>query len=134
MAEDVLRGLVLGLIRRETSYPVRWTDEKTSRGDFDGRDFAIEIFGVPTSEQRALRRRLRDVRKTAGSILGSSLVLIFHTPEATARHYQELLIGLSRIDNATLNSSLRFSVHGRLSERFTVSISPVLNMPLRDAA
>jgi hypothetical protein len=134
MADETLREAVLALVRRAAAYPLRWTDEKTSRGDFDGRDSAIEIFDVSASEQRAVRRRLRGVCKMAQSILGTPLVLIFHTPEATATYYQDLLVGLSRIDNAILNTSLTFSVHGRLSNRFTVSISPALDMPLTEAA
>ncbi|OGA00978.1 MAG: hypothetical protein A3I00_08050 [Betaproteobacteria bacterium RIFCSPLOWO2_02_FULL_64_12] len=87
-----LRVLVLALVRSAAGYPGRWTDELTCHGDFEGRAQSIELFSVPVSEQRGLRCRLRDVRKLAEALLGGPLVLIFHTPEATAKHYEHVVL------------------------------------------
>jgi hypothetical protein len=84
-----VRAAVLAFVQsRSEDYPVRWVDELTSKGDFDGREYALEFFSVPASEQSALRRRLRPVRKEAEDMLGRPIVLVFHTPEATAKHYE----------------------------------------------
>ena len=62
-------------------------------GDFDGREHALEFFNVPAEEQSALRRRLRSVKARAEEIIGSPVVLIFHTPEATRKHHQAVVNG-----------------------------------------
>ena len=68
-------------------YPLRWT---TSRGDFPGRDHAIEVFNVPVSEQRPLLRRANIVRDEADRLAGGRCNFIMHTPEATKEHYSHL--------------------------------------------
>ena len=64
-----------------------WTDERTSIGDFDGRDWTLEIFDVPSSEQRELHARLWSLREVVRKSLGHSLTFIFHRPEETERLY-----------------------------------------------
>jgi hypothetical protein len=67
--------------------PTRWTDERTSLGDFDGREWTLEIFDVPVSESRALHARLWGLKKRVWKHLGHAMTTIFHTPEDTERFY-----------------------------------------------
>ncbi len=67
--------------------PVRWTDETITRGDFDGRDWTVDVFDVPASEQRAAVARLWPLRKSVRREHGVDLTFVFHTPEATTAHY-----------------------------------------------
>lgn len=67
--------------------PVRWTDHRTTKGDFPGRDWALEIFDVPFSEQRELHRRLFWEIKMPLYEKGLALTILFHTPENTDRYY-----------------------------------------------
>ncbi|HYO53736.1 hypothetical protein [Archangium sp.] len=68
--------------------PVRWTDHRTTKGDFPGRDWALEVFDVPSTERRELIHRLfwglltklYDEKRVA-------LLVLFHTPENTDRYY-----------------------------------------------
>ena len=94
MKDDVLdakRGQILLLFRATLpNYPVRWADDRTTLGDFEGREFALEIFNVPVEQQRSLYQHSRDLRKSSREILGSPILLIFHTPEATREHYAHL--------------------------------------------
>lgn len=80
-SNELVWHAVLELFRAHTpSYRPRWADHLTSAGDFEGRDFTLELFNVPLAEQRPLRRRLRAVLRQAEALLGSPLRLIFHTP------------------------------------------------------
>ena len=124
---------ILALFRAE-GYLVRWTDEHTSRGDFDGRDCTIEIFNVPTAEQRDVRRRLRSIRSVAEQLSGRPVMLIFHTPEATVKHYRHIVEGLSKIENALLASPIFLKVHGSLSELFLARIELPIHTTLARAA
>jgi len=67
--------------------PVRWTDEQTSQGDFEGREWTLELFDVPRAERRQLNQRLWELRKRAWEELHVPLTLVFHTPEDTERLY-----------------------------------------------
>ena len=68
--------------------PVRWTDHRTTKGDFPGRDWALEIFDVPFSEQRELHRRLFwEIKMPLLEEKRVALTLLFHTPENTDRYY-----------------------------------------------
>jgi hypothetical protein len=67
--------------------PVRWADARTSLGDFDGREWTLELFDIPRNERRQLQDQLWDLRKEVWDRMGRSLVFIFHTPEATDQHY-----------------------------------------------
>lgn len=127
------KAAILALFRAE-GYLVRWTDEHTSRGDFDGRDCAIEIFNVPTAEQRDVRRRIRSMRSVAEQLSGGPVMLIFHTPEATVKHYRHIVEGLSKIENALLASPIFLTVHGSLSELFLARIElPIITTLARAA-
>jgi hypothetical protein len=68
--------------------PVRWTDHRTTKGDFPGRDWSLEVFDVPFSEQRELHGQLFDgIMKQLWEEKRLALVILFHTPENTDRYY-----------------------------------------------
>ncbi|HYO52502.1 hypothetical protein [Archangium sp.] len=67
--------------------PVRWADGRTTLGDFDGREWTLELFDIPLNERRLLQDPLWALRKQVWEQMGRALVFIFHTPEATERHY-----------------------------------------------
>lgn len=81
------RAMVRALFMWRTRRPVRWADELTTLGDFDGRDCTLEVFDVPAEEEWELFRSLRTLRRRAAAELGRALTLIFHTPEETTRLY-----------------------------------------------
>lgn len=84
----VLEGFRRALGRK---YPARWVDDRTSKGDFSGRDMAVDVFNVPVEMQRKLLRRLEKVRDRAKGHVGSRCMFIFHTPKATKEHYSDLV-------------------------------------------
>jgi hypothetical protein len=77
-------------IRTRFRYPLRWADDQTSLGDFDGRDLAIDVFNIPPQEQPAFFSELRSIRKELQQRLGRTVTFVFHTPEATAQYYGHL--------------------------------------------
>lgn len=87
------RRLALVAIREALGpdFPARWVYERTSKGDFAGREAAVDVFNVPVKMQRELLRRTREAREIAKGLVGSSCLLIFHTPEATAAHYADVV-------------------------------------------
>lgn len=102
---------------------VRWTDEMTSFGDFEGRDLTLELFDIPAGEQRDTLRRLRELRRRCEEILGATLLLVFHTPEATRAHYAWLLGRRARITGSVLTAPLTLRVaSGSLSGDFETRI------------
>ncbi len=118
------RDEVLSLFRDalETKL-VRWTDELTSAGDFEGRGLTLEIFDIPVDEQRETFRRLRELRHRSGEILGAAVLLVFHTPEATRAHYAELLETRARITKSVLTAPLSLRVvSGSLAGHFETRI------------
>jgi hypothetical protein len=118
------RDEVLSLFRDalETKL-VRWTDELTSAGDFEGRDLTLEIFDIPVGEQRETHRRLRELRHRSEQILGSAILLVFHTPEATRSHYAGLVETRARIAKSVLMAPLSLRlVSGSLSGHFETRI------------
>lgn len=86
------RAEILDSLREVTAYcyPLRWADEATSRGDFDGRRFAIEVFEIDPSEQIPFLKKILDVRERAERDLGHRCLFIFHTRAATKEHYAHL--------------------------------------------
>ncbi len=86
------RTEVIALIEKAVNYryPLRWVDEKTSAGDFDGRCFAIDVFNIPASEQMDFLTKVAPVRKKIRELIGHRGIFIFHSPEATKRHYSHL--------------------------------------------
>lgn len=83
---------IIRLIENATNYvyPLRWVDEKTSLGDFDGREVAIDVFNIPVNEQIDFLTQLRQVRNKIREMIGHRCVFIFHSPESTMMHYANL--------------------------------------------
>ncbi len=117
-----VRARALELFRRaRPDHPIYWTSDRTTRGDFDGRQCALEIFDVPGVEQLAFLRALRAERREAEAMLGEPLVVIFHTPQATRAHYTWVLG--PRTHGATLQDPLRLRlVRGLPAGDFVVVI------------
>ena len=114
---------------------VRWTDDQTSHGDFDGREQSIEVFNVPASQQRTLHRQLKDVRRRAAEILGGPVVVLFHSPEATRRHYQWVLRPAAQITGSTFISTFALRVpSGDLAGTFQTQIDSPPTIVLHQAA
>ena len=85
------REKVLKIIREALpGLTVHWASSETTLGDFEGRDVSIDVFDVPGWQQRPLLRTLRRQRDEARLLLGTSLGIVFHTPEATSRYYAHL--------------------------------------------
>lgn len=84
-----IRTEVLRLIEKITNYayPLRWVDEKTTVGDFEGRELAIDVFFVPTAEQINFLARIRPIRGLIREMTGHHCIFVFHSPEATVAHY-----------------------------------------------
>ena len=121
--EDLLHNL---FIRTGLRYPLRWADDQTSLGDFDGRELAIDVFNIPSQEQRAFFHDLRSIRKELHSQLGHIVTFVFHTPEATAEYYSHLF---SKISGAALQGSITIKLSpGGLSEQTSVEGSLTIEM------
>jgi hypothetical protein len=67
--------------------PTRWVPSAMSVGDYDGRERTLEVFEADAREQRALLRRLREVRPDLERAIGGPLVILFHTSSETQRLY-----------------------------------------------
>lgn len=91
MTPDI-RNEVLQLIGEVISYayPLRWVDEKTTAGDFDGRELAIDVFFIPTTEQIDFLSQIRSIRGLIREKTGHRCIFIFHSPEATMAYYSHL--------------------------------------------
>ena len=89
---EVLRRFVGCLEGR----PVRWLTDAIAFGDFEGREETIEVFDVPQSQQRRLLRDLREARQDARRILGRTVRVLFHTPEATTSLYSHVRTSLPK--------------------------------------
>ncbi len=81
---ESIRGRVCSLVEGR---PVRWADERTTLGDFAGREWTLEIFDVPEDQQRELLARLWGLKELVWEQLHKSLTFIFHTPAETDRLY-----------------------------------------------
>jgi|SRR4030042_6627527 len=86
------RNEVLHLIEKATNYlyPLRWVDEKTTTGDFDGREVAIDVFFVPTTNQVDFLAQIRPIRGLIREMAGHRCIFIFHSPGATIAYYSHL--------------------------------------------
>lgn len=86
------RTEVLRLIEKTTNYlyPLRWVDEKTTTGDFDGRETAIDVFFIPTANQLDFLAQIRPIRGLIREMSGHRCIFIFHSPEATTAYYSHL--------------------------------------------
>ena len=67
--------------------PIRWTDHRTTKGDFPGRDWCLNVFDVRSKERRELRHRLWGLLSKIYDEKGLALTVLFHTPENTDRYY-----------------------------------------------
>jgi hypothetical protein len=86
-------ALWLLLSATQFEYPLRWVDEQTSKGDFDGREVSIDVFTIIPQRQREFLRVIREVRPRLQELIGSRCIFIFHSPEATKAHYSHLVCG-----------------------------------------
>jgi hypothetical protein len=87
-----IRNEVLHLIEKATNYlyPLRWVDEKTTTGDFDGREVAIDVFFIPTANQADFLAQIRSIRGLIREMAGHRCIFIFHSPGATIAYYSHL--------------------------------------------
>lgn len=67
--------------------PVRWVDKETSTGDFDGREWTLEVFDVAGSDRIELRKKLWDLFGLVRRHTGQSMSLVTHTREDTSAFY-----------------------------------------------
>ncbi|MBI5480559.1 MAG: hypothetical protein HY906_17005 [Deltaproteobacteria bacterium] len=82
------RDAVLEVVRRlADDRPVRWVDSRTSAGDFDGREWTIEVYDVAKADRRALREKLWDLFSKVRRYTGKPMSLVTHTPEDTNAFY-----------------------------------------------
>lgn len=84
-SRDEIRERVRLLIGGE--YNVRWSDGRTTRGDFEGADWTLDVFDVPSTLSFDLGRRIGAYRRELRRTHGIGLVIVTHTPEATDRHF-----------------------------------------------
>ena len=87
-----IRRKIIYLIENtiEYAYPVRWADNKTTLGNFDGRNFTIDVFRIPASKQMDFLTMIEPVRDKIRELIGNRGVFIFHSPEATNKYYSHL--------------------------------------------
>ncbi len=92
-AKKALRDNIISKFAQalELKYPLRWADHQSTAGGFDGADTAIDVFNVETDERASILERLREAQDWAKEALGSRVLFVFHTPEATREHYAHLL-------------------------------------------
>lgn len=92
------RRLVIERFRKVLgpAFPAQWVDDRTSNGDFEGREVGVDVFNVPVRISHQLLLRLEDARNTAKGLVGSRCIFIFHTPDATAEHYKDLVAELTK--------------------------------------
>ena len=76
-------------------YPLRWVDERTNQGDFDGREVSIDVFNIAPRRQREFLQAIRDVRPRLQELVGSRCIFLFHSPEATLAHYSHVVPGVA---------------------------------------
>lgn len=86
------RKAIIQLLEKTINYeyPIRWVDEKTTLGDFDGREFAIDIFRISVSEQLNFLKKIRTIREKIFELAENRCIFIFHTLEATKKYYSHL--------------------------------------------
>lgn len=90
---DNIKKEVLRLIEEAInySYPVRWADERTTLGSFDGRGSTIDVFCISVLEQSNFLVKMGAIRKQIKGMTGHRCIFIFHTLEDTATHYSHLI-------------------------------------------
>ena len=122
---NAVRENVLALLRTELpDYLVRWADAKTTRGDFDGRDATLDVFNVPADRQRDVRRRIRAPLAASRALLGQPIVVVFHTPEATAKYHADVVHGVTVVAEMIFDTSISICATGDISGPFAISLDP----------
>lgn len=93
-----IRGEILETFRADLGpeYPAQWVDNQTAPVDFEGRSLTVDVFNVPVNMQRKVFERLINAQELARSVLGGRVIFIFHTPEATAEHYADVVAKLKK--------------------------------------
>lgn len=81
------RAQALALLKEQfPEHEFRWTD---IRGDFDGREFTIDVFGVPITAQLEFLKAARGIREVLLKLIGSRCLFIFRSrdmlPESPKR-------------------------------------------------
>lgn len=80
---DIRTEALALLTGRFPEYEFHWTD---SRGDFDGREFTIDVFGVPVTAQREFLKAARETREVLFNMIGSRCLFIFRSREMLSDH------------------------------------------------
>ena len=83
-------GRILQDFQTASKRPVRWAVDAPIIGDFDDRETTIEIFDVQDLQQKKMFLDLGPVRRSASDLLGRSVRVLFHTPQATTRYYADV--------------------------------------------
>ncbi|MEK6531321.1 MAG: hypothetical protein AABZ23_02365 [Deltaproteobacteria bacterium] len=88
----ILRKEIISLLEKfiDFRYPLRWADEKTTLGDFDGKEFTIDVFRIPANEQLDFLKTVRPIRDKIRDKIGDDCMFIFHSPKATEKYYSHL--------------------------------------------
>lgn len=82
--DEILRQLrsIIG-----SQFTAHWSEARTSRGDFEGSEWTIDVFDVPGEEGFSLGRRIAAYRRELSRKHGIGIVVVPHTPEATDEHF-----------------------------------------------
>jgi hypothetical protein len=76
-------------------YPMEWAADHSVIGNFDGHEFAIDVFEILPQAQLEFLKAIRAVRPKLVELVGSRCIFLFHSPQATKAHYAEGLSGSS---------------------------------------
>ncbi len=80
-----------------SEYLARWAAlPPPTQGDSSVIKAAVDVFNVPVDMQRELLKRLEPAREITRAILGTPALFMFHTPEATAEHYADVVAKLKK--------------------------------------
>lgn len=102
--------------------PVRWVDEDTSRGDFAGRDWTIEVFDVTKDDRLALREKLWDLFVEVRTHSGKLLSLITHVPKTSTAHTKEQeRVALQDVERASLRANSPWDIVRAMARRTEVA-------------
>jgi hypothetical protein len=124
---EILQRLAIGIGFR---YPLRWADERTTLGDYEGRDLTIEVFNVPSVRQRGFFHEIRQYRRELQETLGRPVTFIFHTPEVTKQYYSHLF---AEVHGAEITGAVKIALEpGGVGEK--PEIEGQLRVPLDLAA
>jgi hypothetical protein len=124
---EILQRLAIAVGFR---YPLRWADERTTLGDYEGRDLTIEVFNIPSARQRGFFHEIRQHRRELQEMLGRPVTFVFHTPEVTKQYYSHLF---AEVHGAEITGALSIELEpGGVGER--PEIQGQLRVPMELAA